>query len=363
MSGLRCRSDWPTAGGGTSGLLHCAQPGVYFDEAFEGNRHTLPVTFDAATGAGNHSGEIVIDSSAGERRVPFRARVGVSAAPSLASVTVFSWGVLGMLTGLSLRWLPMVPGGSLSGGPWLDGDAVLPRAPLTCLLFGGVLWMVLLVLTVGEATRRRSWAFLLSGATAALPVALIAALAANLLLVGGDLALRPAMSDLVRSWAAGGWLVLGGIAGAAYGTLRRLNDLFSRRFLQILLGWLFFAGTMCGIVPGRHGRAAAAVHPRRLAAAGPHRGGAVTIRDLGSPAPGAIMVELLPPERRQDRQVPGALPDRYGHRARLFPQRGGAQLRAAQPRSGRAAGGGGNRLGHRDGGATTRLLEEANTTS
>jgi aconitate hydratase len=68
--------------------------------------------------------------------------------------------------------------------------------------------------------------------------------------------------------------------------------------------------------PGRHGRAAPAVHPRRLAAPGPHRRG-----DRLHPRPRrrrpaqAADGRGLPSLRRQDRPLPRALPDRYAHGA------------------------------------------------
>ena len=58
----------------------------------------------------------------------------------------------------------------------------------------------------------------------------------------------------------------------------------------------------------------------------------VTIRDLDDVAPRRqLMVEVYRPSRRQDRPLPGALPHRYADRARVFPPRRRAQLRAAQP--------------------------------
>lgn len=237
-----------TGRGHLFGLLRCSHPGVYFDEAFEGNRHSIPVTVDArALGRGDWDGEIVIDSSAGERRVSFSVQVH-SSAGFAASITVLFWAVMGMFCGLALRWLPTFSPDKLSGSDWRNAASVTENPPLTMMLFGGAMWGSLLILTIGEALRRKSWGFLLSAGSAALPVAILCGFFAGDLLTAGDMALRPLMIELVRQWAAGGWLVVGGIAGAAYGTLRRLDDVFSRRLLQVLLGWLFFSAIMCLIL-------------------------------------------------------------------------------------------------------------------
>ena len=45
------------------------------------------------------------------------------------------------------------------------------------------------------------------------------------------------MSDLVQSWAGGGWMFAGTIAGAIYGTLRRSRDVLTTRIWQVLAGW------------------------------------------------------------------------------------------------------------------------------
>ena len=157
------------------------------------------------------------------------------------------WAMLGMLSGQLLRSVPMVYQAGMDGREWLAASAHVrwwPSAPL----FGLVLWGVLLLLTIGEATRRKSWAFLLSAGTLCLPMALLCTVFGTDILKAGDAALRPLMSDLVHRSAADAWMIVGGIAGAAYGTLRRLTDVFSTRIGHVILGWLFFVIIMYGLL-------------------------------------------------------------------------------------------------------------------
>jgi len=225
------------------GILRSASPGLVFSDAFEGNRHTIPVTLEAKNiGKGRWNGEIVIDSSAGEVRVPCGAEV--RGAPSFAaSLTVWGWAMLGMLCGQQLRSWPL--GGTEK---WLGLDSTIDNVLSTNFRFGLGVWLIILLLSIGEATRRKSWPFLLSGATVALPAALLCAAMGAQLLIAGDVTLHPLMFPLVAEEAAGGWMVIGGILGASYGTLRRLDDVFSSRLLQILFGWLLFTATMYGIL-------------------------------------------------------------------------------------------------------------------
>ena len=186
-----------------------------------------------------------MDSSAGELRVPFFARVQ-GPASFAASITVMGWGLLGMVCGLLLRGLPLA--GQIRGQAWLTRDPDFNSPLMSSLFFGLTVWGVLLLLTISESLRRKSWAFLLSAGSLSLPLALLCGAMAGPILIAGDLALRPIMSPLTHSWAAGAWLTAGGLAGAAYGTLRRLTDVFSARLPQILVGWLFFSVTLWGVL-------------------------------------------------------------------------------------------------------------------
>ena len=79
---------------------------------------------------------------------------------------------------------------------------------------------------------------------------LVLAAMGNDLLIGGDLALKPYMIHLAHQWAPGGWMFVGGIGGAIYGTLRRWSDLFALRLVPILLGWLCAVVVMYAVLIG-----------------------------------------------------------------------------------------------------------------
>jgi hypothetical protein len=53
---------------------------------------------------------------------------------------------------------------------------------------------------------------------------------------------------LAGSWAAGGWLFVGGVLGACYGTLRQWELIFTTRLLQILSGWLIAMAIVYGLL-------------------------------------------------------------------------------------------------------------------
>jgi aconitase A len=57
-----------------------------------------------------------------------------------------------------------------------------------------------------------------------------------------------------------------------------------------------------------------------------------TITDVAKPPPASGRRGHAHPRRRQDRDLPDPLPDRYGQRAGIFPQRRHPAIRAAQPR-------------------------------
>lgn len=232
------------------GILHSGARGLVFPEGFDGNNQTILVSFDSRNlQQGRHTGEIVIDSSAGEWRVPFAAQIAgrekMANNGEDATVAVVLWGILGMLCGFVLRALPLSH--QAKGQDWLHANSQVawwPAAPL----FGLAMSAIMLALLVGEATRRRSWWLFLGALVPSVLFSLLCAAAGNLLLVAGDRVLEPLSSPLVGRWAAGGWLVIGGLFGAVYGTIRCARDIFSHRLLNIVGGWLFFLFTLIGIV-------------------------------------------------------------------------------------------------------------------
>jgi hypothetical protein len=163
-------------------------------------------------------------------------------AATTASVTVFFWGVLGLVWGLLSRTLP-----AASTEDWLSGNSELPWWP-SAPLFGLCVWSALILLTVGEALRRRSWSIFLSGGVAAFSTAIVAGAVGHALVPLLDSGFRPLFEPIVGKWAAGGWAILGGLTGATYGTLRRLRDVFSTRLVQILAGWFFFLVIMAAML-------------------------------------------------------------------------------------------------------------------
>jgi hypothetical protein len=224
------------------GLLRSTHPALRFDEGFEGNRHTVPVTFDSSRiPRGAHDGEVVIDSSAGEMRVPFRAQVRGQQMSFAAPVTIVGWGILGMIAGQLLRGLPLADFADKgrSGAEWLSSQMPIGGLSMS-LTFGAVLWLIFLVFTIGEATRRKSWMLFFGAGAMSLPLAILMAFLAGPLMIAGDAALRPAMQPLTGNLASNGWMVAGGFLGAIYGTLRRLRDIFSWRIWQVIFGWIFF---------------------------------------------------------------------------------------------------------------------------
>jgi hypothetical protein len=98
-----------------------------------------------------------------------------------------------------------------------------------------------------------------SAGTASLPVAVLCGAFALQLLIAGDTALRALMPPMIQSWAAGGWMIAGALLGASYGTLRRLDDVFSARLLSVLLGWLIVLTVIYGFLLGASMTAGSAV--------------------------------------------------------------------------------------------------------
>ena len=235
-----------TGRGHLFGFLRSGDAGLDFEEGFEGNRHAIPVVLDARTlPAGDWRGAITVDSSSGEIVIPcvaqIRARDRLGAA-----FLVWGWAMSGTLGGWALRSLPFA---SQNGG-WL-GDDFAGASP-SMFIFGAVAWALLLVLVVGEAVRRKSWAFLFSSGVAALPVAIIGGACALPLLQLGDAALQTFAGDFLQlaSPAVWSWALFGGLVGAIYGTLWCARDLFTSRILVVLLGWILVAVTFGGALAG-----------------------------------------------------------------------------------------------------------------
>jgi len=236
------------------GLLRPPHEALQCPAEFDGNHVALSLTLNAARlKSGQHWDELTIDSSAGELRVPVLSvvRPGSPFAPTL---TVMVWAVLGLLCGCLLRQLPFSMGGTASHEAWLARGSDLEWFP-TGPLFGLAAFVTLLLVVIGEATRRRSCAVFLTAASLSAPLAVLCAVMGEQILIAGDLALRPMMEPMVHHWAGGGWMFVGSILGAVYGTLRRAGDVFSIRLVHVLLGWflsfLIVFGILIAMAPPR----------------------------------------------------------------------------------------------------------------
>ena len=215
------------------GSLEAALPGARTPRAFEGNDARVPITLDARrAGKGDHHGEIVVDTSAGELRVPVHAVVkGEDFAPT---ITVLLWSALGMLCGQLVRTVPL--GHMTEGWRWLAASNVtfMPTGPL----LGLMIWATLTLATVGVASARKSCATFFMGSSVALLCGVVSMFMGGDLLYTGDKVLQPLTGWLTRGWAPGGWMALGGALGAVYGTLQRGRDLVSHRISQVGAGWI-----------------------------------------------------------------------------------------------------------------------------
>ncbi|MBV9865416.1 MAG: serine/threonine protein kinase [Abitibacteriaceae bacterium] len=229
------------------GELRSTFVGLEFPAEFDGNQANIPVTLRAKhLQGGRHHGELVIDSSAGEVRLTFSATVD-RRSPAAAVTTVTFWAMMGMLCGQFMRTLPLIGQPDPPGWQWLNSSTVLhwfPSAPL----FGFALWGSLMLFVVGEALRRKSCWVLFGGGFWSLVLAFVCALTGDQCLIAGDMAMKPFMSSLTHQWAAGGWMFMGGVLGACYGTLRRLRDVFSQRLVFVLGGWLVAMLLLYGIL-------------------------------------------------------------------------------------------------------------------
>lgn len=245
------------------GLIRVSHPAIQTFGEWDGNRAKIPVAFDAMRLApGDYSGEIALDSSAGQHAIGWRAHVR---GPSWIRpfLTVLMWGVLGLLAGAALRAGPFVlwnwagaflswfangatvaPLAGRSGWNWFEAQNSLswwPVAPL----FGLVFWATWCILSVVESSKRDGcWFWILSGLMGVF-LAIGAGVLGNEILLAGDVFLRPLTQNFVHKFAPGGWMLAGTAIGALWGTLARPHDILSIRSLAILVGWAA-AFAVCG---------------------------------------------------------------------------------------------------------------------
>jgi hypothetical protein len=228
------------------GVLRSSHDALHVPHEFDGNDVALQLTLDTRRlERGVHGGRLIVDSSAGELQIPFRVTVKRGETNALSSVV--SWSTLGMLGGFAVRTLPLAPTSPWPGWNWLHYSQHLhwwPAAPL----FGGLLWIALLPFVASECMRRRSCSFTLSVVLFATLLCMACGALGLEILVGGDDALRETFGSLTPHWAAGAWLFLGGIGGAAFETLRRWKLIFSSRLIEIVGGWLVALAIIYGLL-------------------------------------------------------------------------------------------------------------------
>ena len=219
--------------GHLSGMIRASLGAVSTPGGWDGNRARLPVSFDGLRlHPGHYEGEIELDGSAGQTRIPFSAKV---AGPSLwpPFLTVVWCGAAGAASGALSRTVPWMYDGAVPG--WLSQTSQVKFWPIAP-LFGATLWACAAVWTIVEATRKKSCGMVLGIGTFGTLLAIFAAIGGPSLLVELDTILKPLLKPHVGNYAAGGWMVAGAALGASFGALRRVGDWFSLRAFGVLAG-------------------------------------------------------------------------------------------------------------------------------
>ena len=233
------------------GTLSTRYSHLEFAEGFEGTPQTVPVVLEArGLQSGEYEGDLEIQSSGGEIRLPFHFTV-YRRRSMWPFWSVLLWALLGGLAGLALRTFPFVQSPLEFQRRWLS-DAVdfghMEQRVTISIIFAVGIWLSLLCIIIGEATRRKSLATFVSGALAASTIAFAGVFAAPQILVAIDQGLQPIFRPLVDNWAGGAWMLCGGLIGAVYGTIRRWRDLLTTRLWQIAGGWILAILILYGVL-------------------------------------------------------------------------------------------------------------------
>ena len=219
--------------GHLSGLVRASLGAVATPGGWDGNRARLPVSFDGMRlNPGHYEGEIELDGSAGQTRIPFSAKV---AGPSLwpPFLTVVWCGAAGATSGALSRTVPWMYDSAVPG--WLssvDQVKLWPIAPI----FGATLWACAAVWTLVESTRKKSCGMVLGLGTFGTILAILAAIGGQSLIVEWDTILKPILKPHVGNYAVGGWMAAGAAIGAGWGAIRRVGDWFSPRLFGVVAG-------------------------------------------------------------------------------------------------------------------------------
>ncbi len=240
-----------TGRGHLFGTLNTRYSHLEFPEGFEGSPQTVPIVLEArGLQSGEYEGDLEIQSSGGEIRLPFHFTV-YRRRSMWPFWSVLLWALLGGLAGLSLRTFPFVQSPLEFQRRWLS-DAVdfgnMEQRVTISIIFAIGIWLSFLFLIIGESTRRKSFAVFVSGALAASTIAFAGVFAAPQILVAIDQGLQPAFRPLVDNWPSGAWMLCGGLIGAIYGTVRRWRDLLTTRLWQVVGGWLLAIIILYGVL-------------------------------------------------------------------------------------------------------------------
>ena len=234
------------------GIIKASLGAVATPGGWDGNRARLPVTFDGnRLKPGAYEGELELEGSAGQLRVPFSARVaGPSWWPPF--LTVVGCGAGGAVTGALARSVPFVSESVVPG--WITTALPLERWWPLAPLLGATLWACGAVWTSVEAFRKRSCGMLFGVGTFGTILAFCAGVGGLSLLVELDSILKPVLAPHLGNYAIGGWMAAGATIGSVWGALRRVGDWFSLRIVAVLGGlgamaalvWLALQGAQGG---------------------------------------------------------------------------------------------------------------------
>ena len=233
------------------GMIKSSLGAVATPGGWDGNRAKLPVTFDGnRLSPGHYEGEIELEGSAGNLRVPFAAKV---AGPSFwpPFLTVVGCGAAGAITGALARSVPFMYDAVVPG--WLSSINQVKWWPIAPIL-GATLWACGAIWTSIEAMRKRSCGMMMGVGTFGTILAFCAGVGGLSLLVEIDSILKPVLAPHLGNYAVGGWMAAGAAIGALWGALRRVGDCFTLRIVAVLGGlgavaalvWLALQGAVGG---------------------------------------------------------------------------------------------------------------------
>ena len=223
------------------GLVRTRYTNLSFPQTFDGNSNVLPVVLDSrGLQRGTYEGDVEIDTSGGEVRVPFRFTLHRRRS-SLPFWHVFLASLCGALSAMLARTLPFAGGDDGKITAWLAPGAEFgqlgDKASMSG-LFAGCVWVALIALFAFEGLRRKSLGIFFSGALSSALLAAACFGGATMILPAIDQSLQSWMQPIVKNWPPGAWMLMGGLGGAIYGTVSRWKDLLTTRAGLIVGAWV-----------------------------------------------------------------------------------------------------------------------------